>query len=201
MTIILPFSGGVTAYLSTILNWYRTTPHSCPLCKGNTHRHGKYFHTVYCRDECFVLPIFRRRCPNCEITFSFIPSFIKPYARFLNSYRFELLQRHVVEKVSINQTPSHSSTHGMHSVSTCTFRRWLKRFKKIAPQVGKFVTPRLMELRPSLPVPKGLSDVAFVLNTGQALQFIIKFLLPDEPPSSYGVFDMLNLLLPGTLLV
>ena len=200
MTIILPFSGGVTAYLSIILNWYRTTPHSCPLCNGKTHRHGKYLRTVYSRDECYVLPIFRRRCPNCGVTFSFIPSFIKPYARFLNSYRFELFQLHMVGEVSIRKTPSHSSTTGKHSVSACTFRRWLKRFKRIAPEVGKFVISRLLELRPGLSVPKGLSDVSFVLNTGQALQSIIQFLLPDEP-SSYGLFDMLNLLLPGNLLV
>lgn len=201
MIIILPFSGGVTAYLSMIFNWYQSAPHSCPLCKGKTHRHGKYSRTVYSKDECYVIPIFRRRCPNCKVTFSFIPSFIKPYARFLNSYRFDLLHLHVVEKASIKQTPSHASTTGKHSVSTCTFRRWLKRFKKIAPEVGKFVTTRLLELRPGLSVPNRLSDVAFVLSTGQALQFIIQFLLPDEPPSSYGVLDMLNLLLPGSLLV
>jgi len=97
MTIILPFAGGVTAYLAKISNWYRTTSYPCPLCKGKTYRHGKYLRNVYSRDECFIIPIFRRCCPNCEVTFSLIPSFIKPYARFLNSYRFDLLQRHVVE--------------------------------------------------------------------------------------------------------
>ncbi|KNZ70396.1 hypothetical protein Tfer_0960 [Thermincola ferriacetica] len=201
MTIILPFSGGVTAYLSIILDWYRTTPYFCPLCKGKTHRHGKYLRTVYSQDECFIIPIFRRRCPNCRVTFSFIPSFIKPYARFLNSYRFALFQRHVVDGISIRQTPSYSSAHGMHSVSTCTFRRWLKRFKKIAPEVSKHLTTRLLELRPGLSIPKGLPDIAFVLNAGQVLNLIVQSLLPEEPLHSYGVFDMLNLLLPGNLLV
>ncbi len=201
MTIILPFSGGVTAYSSMILNWYRTTPHSCPRCKGKTHRNDKYERTVYSQDECFIIPIFRLYCPSCEISFSFIPSFIKPYARFLNSYRYDLFQLHVVGEVSIRKTPSHSSAIGKHSVSTCTFRRWLKRFKRIAPEVGKYVITRLLELRPGLSIPKRLPDVAFILNTGQVLQSIIQFLLPDEPSSTYGLFDMLNLLLPGTLLV
>lgn len=201
MTIILPFAGGVTAYLAKISNWYRTTSYPCPLCKGKTYRHGKYLRNVYSRDECFIIPIFRRCCPNCEVTFSLIPSFIKPYARFLNSYRFDLLQRHVVEEVSIRQTPSHSSATGMCSISICTFRRWLKRFKKIAPKVSKYLAARLLELRPDLSVPRGLPDIAFVLNAGQVLKLIVQSLLPEEPLHSYGVFDMLNLLLPGNLLV
>jgi len=201
MTIILPFSGGVTAYLSVILNWYRTTLHSCPRCKGKAHRNGKYERTVYSQDGCFVIPIFRLYCPRCKISFSFIPSFIKPYARFLNSYRFNLLQRHVVEEVSIRQTPSHSSTTGMNCISICTFRRWLKRFKKIAPKVSKYLAARLLELRPDLSVPRGLPDIAFVLNAGQVLKLIVQFLLLEESLDSCGVFDMLNLLLPGNLLL
>jgi len=175
--------------------------HSCPRCNGKTHRNGKYERTVYSQDERYVLPIFRLYCPNCKISFSFIPSFIKPYARFLNSYRFALFQRHVVDGISIRQTPSHSSATGIHSVSTCTFRRWLKRLKKIAPKVCKYLTARLLELRPDLSVPRGLPDIAFVLNAGQGLKLIVKFLLPEEPLHSCGVFDMLNLLLPGNLLV
>jgi len=199
MTIILPFPDGVTAYLSIISNWYWTTQHSCPCCKGKTHRNGNYERNVYSRDECYVIPIFRLYYPSCKTSFSFIPSFIKPYARFLNAYRFDLLQHHVVEEVSIRQTPSRSSTK--HSVSTCTFRRWLKQFKSIAPKISKHLAARLLELRPGLSVPKGLSDVAFVLNAGQVLKLIVQSLLPEEPLHNYGVFDMLNILLPDNLLV
>lgn len=199
MIIILPFPDGVTAYLTVILNWYWTTLHSCPRCKGKTHRNGKYNRNVYSQDECFVIPIYRLYCPSCKTSFSFIPSFIKPYARFLNAYRFDLLQRHIVAEVSIRQTPSHSSVK--HSVSTCTFRRWLNRFKNVAPEVSKYLAARLLELRPELPVPRGSPDVAFVLNAGQVLKLIVQSLLPAEPLHSYGVFDMLNLLLPVNLLV
>lgn len=200
MTIILPFPGDVMAYLSEIEKWYWTTSYSCPCCKGKTHRHGKYMRTVYSQDEDFVIPIFRRHCPSCGVTFSFIPSFVKPYARFLNAYRYELFQLHVDKRVPIRQTPSLSSPKA-NSVSVTTFRRWLKRLKVIAAEVNKYLAAQLLDLRPGLSLPKGLGDLTFVLNAGQAFQLLIQFLLPEEPLKSCGVFDVLNLILPAKLWV
>lgn len=201
MIIILPFSGGVTAYLAKIENWYWTTSFSCPCCKGKTHRHGKYMRTVYSQDESFVIPVFRRRCPSCGISFSFIPSFIKPYARFFNSYRYDLFQSHVIKGAPIRQTPSLLSSPKANSVSVTTFRRWLKQLKGIAAEVNQHLATRLLELRPGLSLPKGLGDLTFVLNAGQAFQFLVQFLLPEEPLTAYGVFDVLNLILPAKLWV
>ena len=90
MTIILSFSGDVTSYIRQITGWFWTSDYPCPCCNGRTHRHGKYLRTVYGQAESFVIPIFRRRCPNYKVSFSLIPSFIKPYARLLNSYHFNL---------------------------------------------------------------------------------------------------------------
>lgn len=198
MSIIIPFHGGVIIFLAENLNWNLGIIFHCPHCNCRTHKHGKYMRTIYSYNESYIIPIYRRFCPNCKTTFSLIPSFIKPYARFLNSYRFNLLKYHVVDGVSIKRIPAKATNF----ISTTTFRRWLKKLKGVASNVNKFLIAKLLDIQPGLPPPKGnLSDTAFILKAGETLRLIVQALLPSEPSGSYGVFDMLNILLPTGLLV
>ncbi len=201
MTIILPFPGGVTAYLIEIAGWYWKEC-CCPLCQGGTHRQGKYLRCVYSETECFVIPIFRRYCPHCRVSFSFIPSFIKPYARFFNSYRHGLFERHLLQKTSLKQTPAQSAGPGLNSVSITTFRRWLKRLKDTATKANIQLVGQLLGFQPGLILPKTTSSgPGLLLWAGKLIHSIASAFLPDVPVESLGVFDVLNLILPADLWV
>jgi len=198
MIIILPFSSNVTTYLDKIVNWYSTSYFLCPNCKSTTQRHGRYLRSCYDFNESTVIPIYRRYCPNCKISFSFIPSFIKPYARFLNSYRLKLFKRHELESTSIKKTPFFSSPKG-NFISPDTFRRWLKKLKSIVSTVNTFITSKLFELAPALSLPKDLSDLAFLFHCANVFQKLAYRLLPNYSIDAFGIFDLLNLQLTKDL--
>lgn len=197
MSIIVPFHGGVTSYVAKTENglWISSCP--CPLCGRETHRHGKYKRTVYSACSAFIIFIFRRFCPDCNKTFSLIPSFLKPYARFLNDFRLRIILSHVIDNVPINQVPSTTATTEEFRISITTFRRWLKRLTFLAPEVNVRIAERLYKLRPDLPVTnRGKSPVAYLLDAGAALAYISSsFLSPAEHGDPSAVFDMLNILL------
>jgi len=201
MSIIVTFLGGISQYLIEAKQWFDEITDCCPLCEAKTHRHGQYLRTVWSELSAFQIPIFRRYCPSCSKTFSYIPSFIKPYARFLNSYRFHRIRCHVLEQVSIHKAINSFSVASVTSISTTTFRRWLKRLRVIASDVNKHLIKRLLELQPNLPPPSGrVTDLFFLLQT--ALNFHLRFCqISGVSADSLGVFDLLNLELPTTLQV
>lgn len=191
MSIIVTFLGDITQYLIQAKNWFDEISDCCPICGTKTHRHGQYERTVWSELCAFHIPIFRRYCPVCLKTFSFIPSFIKPYARFLNSYRLDRIQNHVLEQVSIQKTVG--SLSAVTPISITTFRRWLKRLRTVATEVNKFLIRRLLELQPSLSPPSGqVTDLIFLLQT--AIKFHRRFCeITGESSNSLGIFDLLNL--------
>lgn len=199
MPIIVPFIGDIAQYLIQAKQWFDEMTDCCPLCGAKTHRHGHYERTVWSELCAFHIPIFRRYCPVCVKTFSFIPSFIKPYARFLNSYRLNRIQSHVIDHVSIRKTVGSLSIMSVTPISITTFRRWLKRLRTIATNVNKFLIRRLLELQPNLSPPSGrVTDLIFLLQT--AAKFHHRFCeFTGESSDSLGVFDLLNLELPVTL--
>lgn len=201
MFIIVTFLGGISQYLIEANQWFDEITDRCPLCEAKTHRHGQYQRIVWSELSAFQIPIFRRYCPSCSRTFSYIPSFIKPYARFLNSYRLHRIGRHVLEQVSINKAIISLTVTSVTSISTTTFRRWLKRLRGIASDVNKHLIMRLLELQPNLPPPSGrVTDLFFLLQT--ALKFHLRFCeISGVSADSLGVFDLLNLELPITFWV
>lgn len=199
MSIIVTFIGDIAQYLIEAKTWFDEISNRCPLCGAQTHRHGHYKRTVWSELCAFHIPIFRRYCPDCDKTFSYIPSFIKPYARFLNSYRLDRFQSHVLDQISIRKTVGSLSTVSITPISITTFRRWLKRLRTVATDVNKFLIQRLLGLQPSLSPPSGrVTDLIFLLQ--RAIQFHLWFCeITGESSNSLGVFDLLNLELPVKL--
>lgn len=199
MSIIVTFLGDITQYLIRAKTWFDEITDRCPLCGAKTHRHGHYERTVWSELSSFLIPVFRRYCPNCIKTFSYIPSFVKPYARFLNSYRLTRIQTHVIDQVSIQKTVSSLPTVSITPISITTFRRWLKRLKKVATDVNKFLIQRLLELKPNHSLTSGrITELSFLLQT--AIKFHHRFCeMTGESSNTLGVFDLLNLELPVKL--
>ena len=197
--IIVTFLGDIAQYLIEAKTWFDEISESCPLCGAKTHRHGHYERTVWSERCAYHIPIFRRYCPDCVKTFSYIPSFIKPYARFLNSYRLNRIQNHVLDQVSIQKTVGLLSSVSVTPISITTFRRWLKRIRSVATDVNTFLIRRLLELSPFLSPPSGrVTDLIFLLQT--AIKFHRRFCeITGESSNSLGVFDLLNLELPVKL--
>lgn len=199
MSIIVTFIGDIAQYLVESKTWFDEISDRCPLCEAKTHRHGHYNRTVWSELCAFHIPIFRRYCPDCDHTFSYTPSFIKPYARFLNSYRLDRIQSHIIDQISIQKTVSSLSTVSFTPISITTFRRWLKRLRTVATDVNKYLIQRLLELQPNFPLPSGrVTDLIFLLQT--AIQFHRRFCeITGESSNSLGIFDLLNLELPVKL--
>lgn len=68
-------------------------PKTCCCCGRNTWRHGSYTRSVEYRyeagqsDWCLEIPVARTYCPDCRITFSFLPAFVAPWQRVHNKLR------------------------------------------------------------------------------------------------------------------
>lgn len=192
MSLIVTFFGGIAQYLIEDKSWFAEVSDYCPLCGLKTHRHGHYKRTIWLEQGSASLRIFRRYCPHCRHSFSYLPSFIKRYARFPNSYRLNRIQRHVLDNISIQKVIQPINPLAT-SISVTTFRRWIKKLRLIAVEVTKLLMQRLLELKPNLSPPSGrLTDLMLLLQS--ALKFHDRFCeISRVPPNVLGVFDVLNL--------
>lgn len=99
----------------------------CPCCGRLTRRHGKYEKTIHFKHQSFRIPILRRRCPDCNKTFSLMPCFTFPWGRFVN-HIFEFLGRWLLEGFTINQSAEWLTTASVSVVSLKTLYRWKRWF-------------------------------------------------------------------------
>ena len=99
----------------------------CPCCGRATRKHGKYEKTVHFKHGSFRIPILRRRCPDCNKTFTLMPCFTFPWGRFAN-HIYEFLLRWLLENTPINVMAEWLSTTAVSVLSLKTLYRWKKRF-------------------------------------------------------------------------
>ncbi|WP_412734015.1 transposase [Heyndrickxia coagulans] len=82
---------------------------------------------MHFKHRSFRIPIMRRRCPDCRKTFSLMPCFTSPWARFAN-HIYEFLGRWLMEGVPIGQLAQRLTTPSVSEVSLKTLYRWKHRF-------------------------------------------------------------------------
>lgn len=99
----------------------------CPCCGRLTRKHGKYEKTVHSKHQSFRIPIMRRRCPDCNKTFSLMPCFTLPWGRFMN-HIYEFFGRWTLKGVPISQLTDKLTTSSVSVVSLKTLYRWKHRF-------------------------------------------------------------------------
>ena len=100
---------------------------SCPCCGRVTRKHGKYERTINFKHQSYRIPILRRRCPDCDKTFSLLPSFSIPWGRFGN-HLYELFVRWILEGKSVLRLAEQVTTAIVSVVSHKTLYRWKRRF-------------------------------------------------------------------------
>lgn len=100
---------------------------NCPCCGRATRKHGKYEKTVHFKHGSYRIPILRRRCPDCNKTFTLMPCFTFPWGRFAN-HIYEFLLRWLVEKIPISVMAEWLTTTAVSVISLKSLYRWKKRF-------------------------------------------------------------------------
>jgi hypothetical protein len=100
----------------------------CPCCGRLTRRHGQYEKTIHSKHQSFRIPIMRRRCPDCDKTFSLMPCFTFPWGRFAN-HIYEFLGRWLTDGVPICRLNDWLTTSSVSVVSLKTLYRWKRRFQ------------------------------------------------------------------------
>lgn len=99
----------------------------CPCCGRVTRKHGQYKKTIHFKHQSFRIPIMRRRCPDCDRTYSLMPCFTFPWGRFAN-HIFEFLGRWLLEGIPISQLAEWLTTTTVSIVSLKTLYRWKRKF-------------------------------------------------------------------------
>jgi Domain of unknown function (DUF6431) len=148
MPILISFSLCINRYFQEILSFNADT--FCPCCGRRLRKHGSYKRTVVLKHGVYVIPILRRRCPSCDVTFSLLPSFITPFMRFANHIR-EFLGRWLLAGVPLVRLPERLSTESVSIVSLRTLYRWKRRLQSrfvawwLEQRTAAAISPDLLE--------------------------------------------------------
>lgn len=125
MPILLECSFSIKKYIKFVANFDKVV--YCPCCGRITRRHGHYERTIHFKHQSFRIPIMRRRCPDCNKTFSLIPCFTFPWGRFAN-HIFEFLSRWLLEGIPISRLAEYLTTTAVSVVSLKALYRWKRQF-------------------------------------------------------------------------
>lgn len=114
----------------------------CDDCSGKLHKHGRYYRWVTSKREMIEIPIYRWLCPNCGITFSLLPDFLVPWARFTTWVREAAIVRkrqgrsfrRIAESIAIP----------VIGLSTTTVKRWWKRHRMKVSVTGLWICGELV---------------------------------------------------------
>ncbi|WP_345774247.1 DUF6431 domain-containing protein [Cytobacillus sp. S13-E01] len=128
MTIILKCPIAINKYKRFVKTFNEEV--FCPCCGRKTRKHGKYKKTIHFKHQSFRIPIMRRRCPDCNKTFSLMPCFAIPWGRFA-IHIYEFLGRWLISGIPISQLAELLTTSSVSVVSLKTLYRWKRRFQEL----------------------------------------------------------------------
>lgn len=167
----------------------------CPCCGRITRKHGKYEKTVHFKHQSFRIPIMRRKCPDCNITFSLMPCFSFSWARFAN-HIYEFFVRWLLAGVPISQLAEWLTTSSVSVVSLKTLYRWKKRFFDL---LEKWVISQRKEWTVAFQEGNGLLSLYRQgMSSNQEIQFLLSFYFGEKEsvPSRGRLFSIINLRQP-----
>jgi hypothetical protein len=168
----------------------------CPCCRRITRRHGKYEKTVHFKHQSFRIPIMRRRCPDCNKTFSLMPCFSLSWGRFAN-HIYEFLGRWLMVGVPISQLAEWLTTSSVSVVSLKTLYRWKKRFFDFW---GKWWISQRKQWAVEFQEADGLLSLYRQgMSSNQEIHFLLSFYFGEKEsvPSRGRLFSMINLRQPS----
>lgn len=165
----------------------------CPLCGKSLWNHDSYERTVHHKSKSYKIKIIRKLCSDCNRTFSLIPSFVKPWARFAN-HIWEFLARFVLEGILKYRLPELLSSERTSIISLRTIYRWMARLKERTSawrneQLTQFV--RDYEAGDSL-----LELYRHGVHTNEEWHFLFFHFFGGDMPKRGTIFSKVNLHLP-----
>lgn len=121
MIILLECSLSINRYIKEIQEdkWEI----SCPCCNRRLRKHGRFERRVVWKRRIHTIPILRRRCPSCDVTYSLLPCFLMPWMRFANHIR-EFAARWLGIGLPLAQLPAKLSSLAVSVMSVRTLHRW-----------------------------------------------------------------------------
>jgi hypothetical protein len=192
MFILLESSILINRYIKEIQQLNREQ--KCPKCERQLRRHGHYKRTVFFKCRSFSIPILRRRCPSCDVTYSLLPFFLRPWMRFANHVR-ELFGRWLWMGVPLAQLPHKLSSMNISILSVRTLHRWKAQLKGLWEEW--FLQQRI-ELARQVEEGEGLLPLYREgMGSVQEREFLVScFLGEDRMPRTGAVLSQMNLQLP-----
>jgi hypothetical protein len=190
MIILLECSLSIKTYIKTIKTIEIELV--CPCCGSKTWKHGKYERTVHTKRVPYRIPILRRKCPKCKKTFSLLPHFIKPWARFDNHVR-EMAGRWWLSRVPIRHLPMRLTTEKTSIISLKTLYRWLRKMKSSIIEWIYFQRKML--------IGRGGEELLELyrhgINSGEELGYFLGLLFNGRIPPIGKLISSINLILPN----
>jgi transposase-like protein len=197
MPILLDCPFTIKKYMIFVKTYHEDT--FCPCCGRITRRHGKYEKTVHFKYQSFRIPIMRRRCPDCNKTFSLMPCFSHSWARFAN-HIYEFFVRWLMAGIPISQLTEFLTTSSVSVISLKTLYRWKKRF---FDSLGKWWIRRRQEWAAEFQEADGvLSLYREGMSSNQEIHFLLSFYFGEieSVPGKGRLFSMINLRQPFSCL-
>jgi hypothetical protein len=158
-------------------------------------KHGKFEKTVHFKHKSFRIPIMRRRCPDCNITFSLMPCFSLSWARFAN-HIYEFFIRWVLVGIPISQLAEWITTSSVSVISLKTLYRWKKLFFGL---LEKWWLNQRKERAAEFQEKDGLLSLYREgMSSNQEIQFLLSFYFGgmEFVPGKGKLFSMLHLRQP-----
>lgn len=167
----------------------------CPCCGRITRKHGKYEKTLHFKHQSFRIPILRRRCPDCNKTFSLMPCFTFFWGRFAN-HIYEFFARYLIEGIPISHLAECLTTTSVSVISLKTLYRWKKRLFDLW---GKWLINQRRKLAEEFQEGDGvLSFYRQEVSSNQEIHLLLSFYFGgnESIPSKGRLFTMINLRQP-----
>lgn len=167
----------------------------CPCCGRRTRKHGKYEKTIHFKHQSFRIPIMRRRCPDCNKTFSLMPCFTFPWGRFAN-HIYEFLGRWLLEGTPVCQLAEWLTTSSVSVVSLKTLYRWKHRLLEI---FGKWWMDQRKKWASEFQEGEGvLSFYRQGIRSDEEIQLLLSFFFGENAsvPCKGRLFSMINIRQP-----
>ncbi len=164
----------------------------CPCCNRRTKKHGKYKRWVHTKRQSSMIFVLRRRCSFCDRTFSLLPSFLTPWARFSNVFR-EFIARWLLVGVPLTHLTKRLSRYSIPIISLRTLRRWKM---KLASRFIQWMTEQRVKVVHDY---QASDDLLILFRKGISLiqesELYLTILFQDEKhfPGKGKLFSSLNL--------
>jgi transposase-like protein len=195
MIILLECPLSINRYIKEIHTYESEV--KCPYCDRRLRKHGSYQRSIVFKRRIYTIPVLRRRCPSCDVTFSLLPCFTSPGMTFANHIR-EYMGRWLLAGACLSELPERLSTAEVSIVSLRTLQRW--RAKLFKRGEDWFLKQRLLLANEYEDGDGILALYREGLHSRQEIELLLTFFLGSTSlPRKGSIISKMNLRLPPAI--